>query len=828
MRRRILNLLECCTLMGAIALGGTNVSGATLVSCEEGVSGDLIRRGFYIPEYPGHSLGTVTLYFSAAEVGDYTLSLSVRRGSYDGPMIGASSQTARLSDNMGEGGTPVTFDFGNAPVSTGETVTFELSQTGGPDVSVFYGVPGFGGAPGCPVIQTNGTDAPLDTERREGVKIQIRGNEVDLIVEGEESIQDAIDAASPGDTVRVEPGTYRETFSMRDGIHVIGAGMNQTIIEGTGGAVVTANAISDARLEGFHIRAAGSGEPTTDGIQIQGGSLMVSGNKVTNTADGIRVVGGSSAVVQNNFVCDNGNAENDIVDYGIIVLRSTPLITNNRVCRNEVGIYVAWPESAGARLINNTVVENESDGIWLYNEAHAVVKNNIVVGNSVGISTLDDAIPELSYNNVWNNRFRDYDEQQGGVATPGVGSISVDPLFEPAQPDQFYLMEGSPSIDAGDPLDIFNDPDGSRNDMGYLGGARGSAGSGSGSVASGFVFTAVGNIPVSEITQSGASRGLANVSADASSALSIPAYKDAPFGRKIWLKGLFGDFDDNVAYYRLFIAPVSGGSPPSPSDFEAMDDPLTKVRYFIDGSGRVTSRRINVGPDDGGFYQRTNDGFWAHPDLKLVWDTRRFDNGVYQIRIEAFDAAKNPVALPANDQDEIFLWVDNSSVTAEIVEVRYLDAPAPECAILNLGSDSDNIAFVVTASHPNGFLHSFNLGVEYGSNRSAGSVVSQRYRDENDGSRPTWNGVIAQTFNSVDATGLDPWTTCAYQFDLRAQARTTTGFSRIYRGQFDENLTLDLGGTGGGLIGDLDGDGDVDGDDLAILASNFGAVDEND
>lgn len=797
-----------------------DLRGETLISCE-GSPGDLIDRGFYIAEYPGHSLGTVTLEFAANTAGDYTLSLTARKETYDGEVIASPSERVELSANSNEG-VPVTFNFGNVPIEEFSTVTFEINQEAGPTASVFYAVPAEDTS--CPVSQTNGTSPPLDTHRRQGVKIEVTGNSADLFVESGESIQAAIDAADSGQTVRVAEGTFQESFSMRSGVDVVGAGKAKTTVEGNGDAIVTADEATDTKLEGFHFTWSGEGQPTIVGIDITGGDPMITGNKITGTKNGIAIGGGSSAIVQNNFVCDNGNTDNEIIDYGIVNLHSTPLIANNRVCRNEVGIYIAWKESAGTRVINNTVAQNENEGIWCYSQADATIKNNIVVNNNVGIAALSNAKPKLSYNNVWNSTFRDYDAQDGSTASAGVGSISADPLFDESAPDRFLLTEGSPCIDAGDPRSIFDDPDGSRNDMGYTGGPSGTEGVRESPVASGFVFTSVGNIPVSQITQNGTGLGLANVSDAAAGELSIPDYNDAPFGGKIWLNGLFGEFDGNVEFYQILVAPWSGRTPPDSSAFEPLDDPLTKVRYFVSSSGRVDARRVNVGPDEDGLYERTEEGYWAHPDLKMIWNTRRFANGIYQVKIKAFDKDKNEVSLPSNEQDSITLVIDNAPVTAKIVEVRHDSSPVPECGIIDLSSETENIAFKITASHPNGYLHSFNIGVEYGSNKNGGRIVRQQYEGENDGSRPTWNGVTETVFNSTDSGNLDPWHTCAYQFDLRARARTTTGFGRIYRDQFDENLTLELSEGSSGASADLDGDGDVDGDDLAIFASQFGGV----
>ena len=55
--------------------------------------------------------------------------------------------------------------------------------------------------------------------------------------------------------------------------------------------------------------------------------------------------------------------------------------------------------------------------------------------------------PLLDFNDVWNNPGGDY----VGV-TPGVHDISADPLLvDPANGD-YHLSNGSPCIDAGDPV----------------------------------------------------------------------------------------------------------------------------------------------------------------------------------------------------------------------------------------------------------------------------------------------------------------------------------------------------------------------------------------
>ena len=48
------------------------------------------------------------------------------------------------------------------------------------------------------------------------------------------TIQAAIDAANPGDVVHVPAGTYRERIILKQGIMLVGAGADSTIIDGKG------------------------------------------------------------------------------------------------------------------------------------------------------------------------------------------------------------------------------------------------------------------------------------------------------------------------------------------------------------------------------------------------------------------------------------------------------------------------------------------------------------------------------------------------------------------------------------------------------------------
>src|SRR4029434_3440352 len=90
--------------------------------------GDLISRGFYIPNYPGSALQSVALRFSGGAEGTGTLTLTAHAGAYNGPLIGSSTinVTGPLSSV-----TPLTFPFASNPtVSAGSTLAFSITASG--------------------------------------------------------------------------------------------------------------------------------------------------------------------------------------------------------------------------------------------------------------------------------------------------------------------------------------------------------------------------------------------------------------------------------------------------------------------------------------------------------------------------------------------------------------------------------------------------------------------------------------------------------------------------------------------------------------------------
>jgi len=121
---------------------------------------------------------------------------------------------------------------------------------------------------------------------------------------------------------------------------------------------------------------------------------------------------------------------------------------------------------ADFQIINNVLTNNGLDAILLNDSCTAIIKNNIIINNSgFGINGVESASAIIDYNDVWGNT-----EMYTEFFTAGEHNISENPMFVNASSVNFHLQPGSPCIDSGDPDPMFNDLDGSRNNMGAFGG----------------------------------------------------------------------------------------------------------------------------------------------------------------------------------------------------------------------------------------------------------------------------------------------------------------------------------------------------------------------
>lgn len=179
-------------------------------------------------------------------------------------------------------------------------------------------------------------------------------------------IQWAIDNASEGDTIIVEAGTYRENLIINKTVSLVGAGRDNTTIDGQGNGDVIHVEASWVNISGFQILNA---PYVCSGILLDGvDSCIVTDNRLCDNGDGICLDDSDW-----NGITENICRANDI--YGIILYDSFNNTLQNNTCgENIYGIFLS--RSSNNILKENLCLSNRYDGIALSASHNNEITNN--------------------------------------------------------------------------------------------------------------------------------------------------------------------------------------------------------------------------------------------------------------------------------------------------------------------------------------------------------------------------------------------------------------------------------------------------------------------
>ncbi|MCC6963510.1 MAG: hypothetical protein IT585_09690 [candidate division Zixibacteria bacterium] len=305
------------------------------------------------------------------------------------------------------------------------------------------------------------------------------------------TIQAGINATLDGDTVLVGPGVYLENlnFGVKNIVLLSESGRSSTFIEASNKSqdIISILGGQDTTtvIDGFTIQ----GTDNAYGIHVDNSDPKILNcdiNNCTHDNDGggiyIRLSGGliENCLIHHNHssVTGGGIAASGAPGKRVRIVRNKiysntassgpgigcPGVTNVDVFYNVIfkntataiqtgGIYI---NGSDCRILNNSLVQN-TKGITLLNGVGSQIRNNIVAFNLQNGIVAASATSD--YNATWMN---------GSDNLPGPNGINSNPQFVDISQDSFQLQQSSPCIDAGDPNPIYNDPDGSRNDIGAI------------------------------------------------------------------------------------------------------------------------------------------------------------------------------------------------------------------------------------------------------------------------------------------------------------------------------------------------------------------------
>jgi hypothetical protein len=283
-----------------------------------------------------------------------------------------------------------------------------------------------------------------------------------------DTIQEAVNAADPGDTIMVAVGEY-DAF-------VVDGKENISIISTEGATITTANNFSidvgpigiawvmaavyeseNINIEGINFDGSGASEEDVVGIAYVDSTgsiadLMVENIIGTGLRAGVAIIGdlGTSAVDLSGV-----NAQNSMA--GVAVWNAEANLYGCTITDMEYGISIGWPwvglYPSSVNIQGSTISNNDLVGIYVCDNSILEAHFNNIIGNTVygtwnnGGETVD------ATNNWWGDASGPYHP----IANPGGegNSVSDDVTFEPwlGTPSVTGTVTGYGPVDAIDEAD---------------------------------------------------------------------------------------------------------------------------------------------------------------------------------------------------------------------------------------------------------------------------------------------------------------------------------------------------------------------------------------
>ena len=253
------------------------------------------------------------------------------------------------------------------------------------------------------------------------IQDSINTDEFAIKIIGKESydtIQQAINHASNGDTIIISEGTYYEHIQVNKSVVLIGENKEHTILDGNNTSTVCILNSNDVSITNVSIRNSGS-DADDSGIHIQANNCVIENCTFYQNDNGISI----SIVknTRNNIIFNNTFYHNH---YGIYIKESNRnhIIHNNIVNNTEYGIFLDFyantnqlsdnfikTNGIGIRiktailntLTNNWLIENTGEGIHLCCSSHDnTIYQNYLINNSV--NAMDHYDNQWSYKQIGN------------------------------------------------------------------------------------------------------------------------------------------------------------------------------------------------------------------------------------------------------------------------------------------------------------------------------------------------------------------------------------------------------------------------------------------
>ena len=227
------------------------------------------------------------------------------------------------------------------------------------------------------------------------------------------TIQEAVNSASPGQTIQVAPGTYYEHVTINKSLTLIGE--KGATIDGSGGGNVINITTNNISISGFTIQNG------RFGIYLKGSNNSIAQSTISNNWCGVYMVNS-----KHNSISGNTITSNDVFGIRIFGSCSNNIVSTNMFAHSKYGLSLAHAN-------NNTFYHNN------------IINNEVQLDRYKSSNTWDNGAGEGNY---WSDYTGLDDGSDGRVAGDGVGDTDL-----PHQGVDYYPLMSQlgirPQADAG-------------------------------------------------------------------------------------------------------------------------------------------------------------------------------------------------------------------------------------------------------------------------------------------------------------------------------------------------------------------------------------------
>jgi parallel beta-helix repeat protein len=253
-----------------------------------------------------------------------------------------------------------------------------------------------------------------------------------------DTIQAAVESAltTDGNTIFVDDGTYHEHVVVGKTLSIVGAHLEDTVIDGNGTGTAISITADNVTVEDFTIR-----NGTESGVRLDGGNhAQIQKNKIINNYCGVKI-SSSYNLIFNNEITGNQYC-------GLLITAGSSTIFGNNITSNNYGICLNSSQASNNLIYHNNIINNtyqastnEAAGLWdngypsggnYWNDYNGTDLFSGVFQTLKGSDGVGDVAHTIDANNtdryplilrwIWGPRNLTITSTEGGTTNPAPGS----------------------------------------------------------------------------------------------------------------------------------------------------------------------------------------------------------------------------------------------------------------------------------------------------------------------------------------------------------------------------------------------------------------------